>query len=353
MNIGRALLYGVCISSALVAIYLFLHIPTFIDYFRTQKSINVLAWPSVMDAEYFQEFEKKTGIKVYLTYFDSYEELVVKLRAGGGDYDLVMAADYVVNILKEEGLVKKIDRQKIDFWQSLYKPLLGLYYDRLNEYTIPFAWEIYGIGINTDYFKDAMPPATWGLLFDPAIAPARLGMLDDAREVVSIAALYLFGKKKKNDITDDELEKVKQLLLAQKKLVAMYTDLRTDYLLASGTVPVVLGISSNIYNAMRQRKNIQFLLPKEGSFLVIDVMLLPHTTQKENLVYEFLNYLYKPEILQKYADRYNFFPVRDGVTSCENRFFLTPAQSLFSSLRFFNYAISEQQLRDLWITLKS
>lgn len=129
----------------------------------------------------------------------------------------------------------------------------------------------------------------------------------------------LFGKK--NALNNAELDQVKELLIKQKERVAMYTDLRTDYLLISGTVPIVLGISSNIYNAMRQHKNIHFLLPKEGSFIVIDVLLLPQTTQKEDLVYEFLDYLYQPEILQKYADRYNFFPVREGVTSCENRFF--------------------------------
>ncbi len=351
MNKKRLIFYGIGITLALISIYSFLQIPTLINRFRTQRSINVLAWPAVMDAEYFQEFEEKTGIKVYLTYFDSYEELVVKLRSGGGDYDLVMAADYIVNILKDENLVKKIDRTKINFWDKLYKPLLALYYDPTNEYTIPFAWEIYGIGINTSYFKNGIPPATWGLLFDDALAPSRVAMLDDAREIVSIAAQYLFGKKATLDTP--ELEQVKELLIHQKERVAMYTDLRTDYLLIAGTVPVALGISSNIYNAMRQDDTIQFLLPKEGSFLVIDVLLLPHTTKKEELVYEFLNYLYQPDILQKYADRYNFFPVREGVTSCENRFFLTPAQSLFASLRFFTYAISEQQLRDLWITLKS
>lgn len=351
MNAGRMFFRVGYIAAVIAIIYGFLLIPAFINRFRTQRSINVLAWPSVMDAEHFHAFEQQTGIKVYLTYFDSYEELVIKLRTGGGDYDLVMAADYVVTTLRAENLVKKIDRQKINFWDKLYKPLLGLYYDPTNEYTIPLAWEIYGIGIDTTYFKQGIPPATWGLLFDEKIAPKRVGMLDDAREVVSIAAQYLFGKK--NELRATELEKVKELLIKQKSHVAMYTDLRTDYLLVSGTVPIVLGISSNIYNAMRQHPNIQFLLPKEGSFLVIDVLLLPYTTQKEDLVYEFINYLYKPEILQKYADRYNFFPVREGVTSCENRFFLTPAQSLFSSLRFFTYAISEQQLRELWIALKS
>jgi spermidine/putrescine transport system substrate-binding protein len=352
MNIGRIIFRGAFIAAVIGAIYAFLNIPIFVDYFRKQRSINVLAWPNVIDAEYFAEFEKKTGIKIYLTYFDSYEELVIKLRAGGGDYDLVMASDYAVNILMNDDLVKKINREKINFWNNLYKPLLGLYYDPKNEYTIPFAWEIYGIGVNKDAFKGTIPQASWALLFDDKIAPSRLGMLDDAREVVSIAALYLFGRKKK-ELSASDLAHVKKLLLAQKKNVAMYTDLRTDYILLSGTVPVTMGISSNIYNAMRHHQNIHFLIPKEGSFILIDLWVLPKTTSKEDLVYEFLNYLYQPDILQKYADRYNFFPVRDEVTSNDNRFFLAPTATLFSSLQFFNYVIPEQPLRELWIALKA
>jgi spermidine/putrescine transport system substrate-binding protein len=352
MNIGRIVFRGLFIIIVIGIIYVFLHIPTIIDYFRTQRSINVLAWPNVIDAEHFAAFEEKTGIKVYLTYFDSYEELVIKLRAGGGDYDLVMASDYAVNILMQHNLVKKINREKINFWPHLYKALLGLYYDPKNEYTIPFAWEIYGIGIDTAAFNGKIPRATWGLLFDGKHALDRIGMLDDAREIVSIAALYLFGPKK-SILTAQDLAQIKELLLKQKKRVAMYTDLRTDYILLSGAVPVTMGISSNIYNAMRHHKNIHFLMPKEGSFILIDLWLLPQTTKKEDLVYEFLNFLYQPDILQKYADRYNFFPVRDEVTSSDNRFFLAPTKTLFSSLRFFNYVISEQPLRELWIALKA
>ncbi len=343
----RILLIGAFIG----IIYGFLRLPSFIDLFRTQKSINVLAWPNVIDADYFAAFERKTGIKVYLTYFENYEELIVKMRAGGGDYDLVMSADYAVPLLVQSGLVKKLKKEKLLFWNNLYKPLLDLSYDPGNDFTIPFSWGIYGIGIDTNYFQDKIPPATWGLIFDPKLAPTHIGMLDDAREVVSIAALYLFGKKQA--LTIEELEQVKDLLLKQKERVEVYTDLRTDYLLVSETAPVVLGISSDIYQAMRNYSNIHFLLPKEGSFMVIDTWLIPEITQKEDLVYEFLNYLYQPEILQKYADRYNFFPVMAGVASEEDRFFLTPTTSLFSRLQFFTYAIPEQQLQDLWIALKS
>ncbi len=352
MNGSRVAIRMLIIAGLCFIMYGFLQIPIILQRLRPQKSINILMWPNVMDAQYLADFEKETGIKVYLSYFESYEELLVKIKSGAGDYDLVMAADYVVNLLLEEGAVKALDKTKLTFWNQLYPALLGLYYDRDNQYTVPFAWEIYGLGIDTRYYKDRLPEASWRLLFDETVSPSHVGMLDDAREIISVAGLYLFEKKKKA-FTSDDLKQIKQLLLAQKKRVAMYTDLRTDYLLVSKSAPVVLGISSDIYHAMRKHDHLKFLLPKEGSFVVIDTLLLPSTTKKDDLVYQFLNYLYQPHILKLYADRYNFFPALKGVASDKDRYLLTPTRSLFSRLRFFSYAIPEEALRELWIALKS
>ena len=155
-----------------------------------------------------------------------------------------------------------------------------------------------------------------------------VGMLDDAREMVSIAALYLFGPKK-TVLDEQDLQKIKELLVQQKKRVVMYTDLRTDYLLVSQSAPAVLGISSDIYHAMRKYDNLQFIIPKEGSFIIIDTLMIPASTKKDDLVYAFLNYLYQPHIVRKYADRYNFFPALQGVVSDKDPYFLIPAPSFY------------------------
>ena len=70
-------------------------------------------------------------------------------------------------------------------------------------------------------------------------------------------------------------------------------------------------------------------------------------------MYEFLNYLYSPEVLRAYADRYHFFPVRTGIATKENRFMKIPTNDMFSYLSFFNYNIPERAMRSLWIALKS
>ncbi len=202
MTIGRIVVR--CMLVVLVGglIYGFLRIPDVIGLFRYQKSINVLAWPNIIDAQYFDVFEQESGIKVYLTYFENYEELLVKMQAGSGDYDLIMASDYAVSTLIQADIVKPLDKSKIAFWSQLYPSILGLYFDPDNSYTVPFSWEIFGLGIDTTFFKDTLPQASWSLLFDEKIAPKRVGMLDDAREIVSVAALYL---KKKRKLTKEDM----------------------------------------------------------------------------------------------------------------------------------------------------
>lgn len=352
MNVSRIVIRFCIIVGMLAGFFAFLYFPQFLEQFQAQKSINILAWPNVVDSEFFEEFERKMGVTVNLSYFENYEELVVKMRSGASDYDLVMASDYSLKLLVDEGVVKPLDHSKLPFLKEIYPILLNLKYDPDNRYSIPFSWELFGIGIDTHAFKEGLPEASWKLLFDENVSPDRVGMLDDARELVSIAALYLFGKDK-NVLNRQDLQKIQELLIDQKKRVVMYTDLRADYLLVSQSAPVVLGLSSDLYHAMRKYKNIQFLIPKEGSFLILDTLMIPASTKKDDLVYDFLNYLYQPHIIRKYADRYNFFPALQGVVTDEDRYLMTPTKSLFNRLRFFSYDIPEQPLRDLWIALKS
>lgn len=343
---------SIMVAVIVAAIYLFLITPQIFKAIFPEKSINVLAWPAVVDSSEFERFEKETGIKVYLTYFEDYEELIVKMSAGPGDYDVVMTSDYAIKALLKHKVVKPIDKTKLTFWKDLYKPVLDLYCDPGNIYTIPFAWEVYGVGINKNSFK-VKPEPSWSLLFEKQNPPIKVGMLDDVREVISIAATYLFGKDHDRKLSTDELRQIKELLLRQKPWVSMYNDLSTDYQLLSETAAATVGLSSDIYQAMREYDNIDFMIPKEGGFILVDHLVIPATSCKDEYVYKFLNFLYSPEVMSTYANRYCFFPVRSGIVNKDDKFMIKPTESIFSRLSFFNYEISPDAIRAIWIALKS
>jgi spermidine/putrescine transport system substrate-binding protein len=340
------------IGMVVSAIGLFLYVPRLVHSFFGDNTITVLAWPQVIDATALNEFEKSTGIKVYIRYFESNEELMVKLETTGGEgYDLIMPGDYAAARLIDKKLLKKLDKSKLDFWSNLYPTLLGHYFDAENDYTIPYYWGVYGLGVDADYFAHQSLQPSWSLLFEKP-ASSCVGMIDGSREITLIAGYYLFGKT--TGFTHDEMQQIKKLLIKQKEWVQVYSDLRGDYLLASKTCPVVLLLSADIARIMPYFNHIDFLLPEEGSFVIIDSFGISASSQKEELVYQFLNYMYRQDILQHYVHKFGFFPVTTNVQSTfKHAEYAVPTPELFSRLHFFKNVIPEKVLNDIWITLKA
>lgn len=336
-------------------VMLFLYSPQITPFFYEKKTINILAWPTEIDGEFLNAFEESTGIKVYINYFESNEELFVKLRATRGKgYDLIMASDYGADLMIKEGLLQKIEKDRFLRWSDLYGTLLGNYFDQFNSYTIPYLWDIYGLGVDKTFFGGTSPEPTWGLVFDKNFIKSSVGMLEDRREVILIAAQYLFGSIEA--LADKEArDKLIHLLRAQKEWVEIYTDMRATHLLASGLVPVVLTISSDVARVMKSRDLIEFILPKEGSFAIIDSFAIPVATKKQDYVYQFLNYLYQPDILQKYADKYGILMASKKVSYESDTYFpyTIPTEQLFSKLGFFRNVVIGDLLNRLWIAVIS
>ena len=61
------------------------------------KQLNLYTWEGMFPQEVLDGFEKETGIKINYINFDFDETMLAKLEtANGGDYDLVIADDYII-----------------------------------------------------------------------------------------------------------------------------------------------------------------------------------------------------------------------------------------------------------------
>ena len=79
-----------------------------------KKELVIFSWADYIDPELLAEFTEKTGIEINYNYFSSEEEMLSKLEAvNGGEYDLVLASDYIINITRQENLIKEIDKSKV------------------------------------------------------------------------------------------------------------------------------------------------------------------------------------------------------------------------------------------------
>ena len=77
-------------------------------------------WDGMVPQEVLDDFEKETGTKVVYSNFDTDETMLEKLsQAKGGDYDVVIADDYILEKVIQEGLAEKLDKDKLSNFENI------------------------------------------------------------------------------------------------------------------------------------------------------------------------------------------------------------------------------------------
>lgn len=319
------------------------------------KTINVFVWGDILSPAVISTFEAKTGIKINLSYYASNEELIVKLKATEAEgYDLVIPSDYAVHVLAKEGLLKHLNKEKFAHWDALNPNLVGHYFDPDNTYSIPFEWELFGFGIDNDFFQNAIP--SWKMLFDLTPMHYKVAMNNDPIEAIAFASFYLFGNQ--NALDSEQAARIRALLKAQKPWVAAYANFRGDYFLATKNVALVLASSSYIWRAKQYCDFVRFVVPEEGTFLTIENFCIPKASTKEDLVFEFINYLATPQSAAAHFKAYFLFPATtypldETVMDAEATSLLHSSKEDFLRYHFIRRLLPERETRDIWIDVKS
>ena len=95
--------------------------------------------------EILDGFERDTGYRINYVNFDYDETMLSKLEtAGGGDYDLIIADDYIIETVIAEGLAQRLDKNKIPNYKNINPIYFKPFYAPSDEYTVP-----YGAGVQT------------------------------------------------------------------------------------------------------------------------------------------------------------------------------------------------------------
>ena len=83
-----------------------------------EKVLNVFTWATYFPDDILAEFTEQTGIKVNYSTFESNEEMLMKLESGG-EYDIVLASDYIIDIARGQGLLMELDKSKIPNFKNI------------------------------------------------------------------------------------------------------------------------------------------------------------------------------------------------------------------------------------------
>ncbi len=258
---------------------------------RPRATLNVLIWSNYISPRVVRAFEEKTGVSVNIETYDSNEALLAKLQAGVVAYDLIVPSDYMVRILIREDLLQPLDLTRLPNLQHLDPSALRLPFDPTNTYSLPYTRGVTGIGYRTD--KIASPIGSWADLWDTRWR-GRIVMLDDMREVFG-AALKLLGYSL-NSTDPEQLRQARDLLLRQKPLVRAYDSANFDQLLLSGEAWIAQAWDGQIIKARRENPHIEFVVPREGTTLVVDNLCIPRSAEHPDLAHDFINFLLDPAV---------------------------------------------------------
>lgn len=331
-------------------------------YFRLffpekEKSLNLFVWGGVLIPEHLIEFEKKTGIKINLSFYTSNEELLVKMMATDGiGYDLIMPSGYTTKQMIQKQLIKPLNHSKIAFWDEFDPRFLSLKFDPGNQYSLPYEWEIYGLGINRAFFANRTFNPSWKAIYDENVIDYKIAAQNDPVEAVGIAAFYLFGEV--DSLSDLQFSEIKSLLKKQSSWVEAYSDSRGPYFLASGSAPVAVTTNAYIRKISANCPNLDFYVPKEGTFITVENFAISRASKKEKYIYQFLNYLYDKELQKDLFNDLGFLPVFKippeelNVLPYEKKLFEISLEE-FSSFQYFQNLVPQQEVRNMWVEIKS
>lgn len=326
-------------------------------YFEPERSLSMYLRSDQIDESILHQFEQETGIKIYANYYESNEELVTKFEiAKDLSCDIILPSEYIVKTLAEYGFLKKIDLSRCDFIDRIYPEFLHQSFDPMNHYSLPLYWDILGLGYTKSYFKHGLPSHSWRLIFDEQSVPCKkISMIDDSREAIFLADTYFNFQQKMNQ---NNLEQIIKLFIEQKKWVGAYTDFQQGYFLISKTYPLVVSQREHIVREMIKHDDIAFVVPDEGSLLMITNVVVCAHSKKDDLIYQFLNYLYKHEILMHHCKKYCILPTAQDVFDNLPQDFigvegLHPQSKMFNHFKIFSNILTQKQINDIWIAFKS
>ena len=99
--------------------------------------LNVFNWSEYLPQSVIDKFQDKYNVKVNYSTFSSNEEMLAKIMAGGSQFDIVVASDYMVDVMVKQNLIQKININKIENFKNIGDEFKNLSFDPGNKYTVP------------------------------------------------------------------------------------------------------------------------------------------------------------------------------------------------------------------------
>ena len=272
---------------------------SFLPAAHAEGVVRVFNWEDYIDEEMLALFEEETGIKVDYMRFTLNEDMLVQVRNSPGYFDVVFPSDYAIERMIAENLLQPIDYSKVPNEVNTLDWLRDPDYDPEHKYSVPYMWGTVGIVYDTTKVKG--PIDSWSVLFDETYK-GEVFMIDSPRDALGVALKYLgFSVNSKNPV---EIQAAANLLIKQKKdgIVKAYQVDETKDKMVAGEGTLAVMWSGDAQYAISLNPNLAYVVPKEGSNVWVDGMVIPAGAKNVDNAHAFINFMSRPDVAKANAE---------------------------------------------------
>jgi putrescine transport system substrate-binding protein len=274
------------------------------------RVLHVYNWADYIGSETVAEFERATGIEVVYDVYDSNQMLETKLLSGVTGYDIVSTTTGYYGRQIRAGAFEPLDKRLLPNWRNLDPDVLAVHAraDPGNRYAVPYLHATNGFAYNVALIAARMPNApvdSLDMLFKPEVvsrfADCGVSFLDSPDDVLQLALTYL--KRDPNSRRVDDLHAAESLILAIRPFIRTFDS--NDYVnqLAASELCVAMGWSSD-YSVAQDRSraagldlHLAFTLPKEGSNITYNALLIPKGAPHPQAAHRFIDFILSPRVI--------------------------------------------------------
>ena len=234
-------------------------------------------------------FEEMTGAKVIMDLFDSNEQMYIKI-ANGESYDVIIPSDYMIQRMIDEKLLQPLDKENLNCFDLLVNDVKDLPYDAGNEYSVPYFWGTVGIVYDkTKVTEEELEEKGFNIFLEEKYK-ADIYLYDSERDSFMMA-LKALGYSM-NTESEEELNAAYEWLV--QCVETMDPEIVTDEIIdnmAQGRKAMGIVYSGDATYIMSENEDMGFYMPRNGTNLWCDAMVIPANANNVELAHEFMDYV--------------------------------------------------------------
>ena len=272
--------------------------------------LHIYNWADYIGFDTVARFERSTGIRVIYDLYDSNETLEGKLLVGDSGYDIVSTSMAYYGRQIRAGLYEPLDKAKLPNWKNLDPYVLAVQAkaDPGNRYAAPYLHAMNGFAYNVPLIRARLseaPVDSLDMLFKPQVvarfADCGVSFLDSPDDVLQLALQYLHLDPNSRRVED--LQAAERLVMSVRPFIRVFDSNDYVYQLASNELCVAMAWSSDYSTAVLRSRaagldlHLAFTLPREGSNVTYNALLIPTGAPHPQAAHAFINFILEPHVI--------------------------------------------------------